>query len=213
MLSLHRIQKQFTTGDHEKLLDGVLANGLRLPLPLRVRLSQGPAAAIALGLRRVVELTYGPTPLSRAMTDALLACQTDTGAFTADDQPDPLVTAAAVAAMSLVRADHPAAVTPALEAAHERALVALAQMQGADGLFHAGDDRSDADRARTAAFVLRLLAADAAFRQSVRLADLCNWFESRLPRLEPATADLYRLACLTQPADPPQTPAVAALAA
>ncbi|MFA9477645.1 hypothetical protein ACERK3_04985 [Phycisphaerales bacterium AB-hyl4] len=213
MLSLHRIEKQFHAGEHERLLRQVLDNGLRLPLPLRVRLSQGRATAIAMGLRRVVELTYGPGPLSRAMIAALLAEQSASGAFLADDRPDPLATAAAVSALAMVRRDHPTAAGPEVDEAHDRALAALSEMQDGDGLFRAGDDRSDADRARSAAFVLWLLAADAAFRQSVRMADVRNWFESRLSRLEATTAELYQLACLSRPIDPPRTPALAAIAA
>lgn len=213
MLNLHRIEKQFNAGEHERLLRGVLDNGLRLPLPLRVRLSQGRATAIALSLRRVVELTYGPTSLSRGMIAALLAEQTDSGAFLADDRPDPLATAAAVAALALVRRDHAAAAVPEIDSAYDRALAALSNLQDSDGLFRAADDRSDVDRARTAAFILWLLAAEPAFCQSVRLADLRNCFEIRLSRLEPATAELYHLACLSRPVEPPRTPAVAALAA
>ncbi len=66
MLSLHTIERALETADHDRLVREVAANGLSLPLPLRVRLSSSEAAAVALGLRRVAELTYGPTALSRA---------------------------------------------------------------------------------------------------------------------------------------------------
>lgn len=217
MLSINLIQRHFEAHEHERLLRGLTDNGLPLPLPLRARLGQGPVAALALGLRRLAELTYGPTPLSRDMTAALLSHQRADGTFApsqaAAGDADPLATAAAVAAMGQILQDHPAAAEAPLVQAHERALAALACLQDEDGLFRCPDDRTREDRALTGAFVLYLLARDAGFRAAVRWADLVRWYEEHADTLDGPTAELYRLACLTEPASDRPTPAVAAIAA
>lgn len=200
MLSAELIQRHFEAGDHEKLLRDVASNGLELPLPLRLRLSQGPVAAIALGLRRLTELTYGPTPLSRDMIAALLDRQRDDGAFVAGaDGPDPLATATAIAAFNQTIADHPATATGPVLAARERAIAALATMQDADGLFHCPEDRDQAQRALVTAFIFSLLAGDERFRTTVRLAELMSWFDERMRRLDEPTRMLYRLGRVAEP--------------
>ncbi len=179
----------------------VAENGLEMPLPLRIRLSQGPVPAIALALRRLTDLTYGPTPVSRDMTAALLARQRPQGGFAAGDadEADPLATATAVAALNQILADHPAAATDTVISARDRALAALAGMQDDEGLFRCVDDRSDTQRGLVAAFILSLLASDEKFRPSVRWADLMSWFEQRLHRLDSDTTALYRLARAADP--------------
>ena len=188
MLSTDLIGRLFGGQRYDRLLAVVVANGLELPLPLRVRLSQAPAGAVALGLRRAVELSYSRTPLSRQMAQFLLDTQDDNGAFEADT----VITGAAAAALGRLLAEHPAA-QPAVRQARERALAALAEMQHDDGLFQSPNDRTLEDRALAAAFVLFLLAGDDGFRQAVRIADLWNWFEQRHERLDRATERLWRM--------------------
>ena len=55
MLSVNLIDRFFRARRYEPLLEGLATNGMVLPLPLRVRLSQSPVPAVALGLRRLVE--------------------------------------------------------------------------------------------------------------------------------------------------------------
>lgn len=195
MLTAEMIHRHFEAGDYEKLLREVAANGMEPPLPLRLRLSQGSVPAIALGLRRLVELTYGPTPASHDMLAALLARQRADGAFVAGgDGPDPLATATAAAALGQVVADHPAAATEPVSAARERALAALGAMQGADGLFHCPEDRDQSQRGLVAAFIFSLLAHDERFRAAIRLAEPMTWFEEHREGLDGPTRTLYRLA-------------------
>jgi len=99
MLSTYRIQRLFDGHRYEAILAGLEANGMILPLPLRVRLAGSPVAAVALGLRRLLELTYQPTPLADDMLAFLLDAQGEDGSF-ADD---PLATAAAAAALQRAR--------------------------------------------------------------------------------------------------------------
>jgi hypothetical protein len=227
MLSVPLIQRHFEHGRHEHLLEAVAANGLSLPLPLRVRLSQLPAAAVALGLRRLVELTYGPTQLSRTMLDWLMQRQQSDGGF---DQ-DVLATAAAAAALGRVCRDHPASATPEVRNAHERAVACVAACQGDDGLMnptpHAGDtDAAHADEQRMLAtlFVLYILGEDELFRASTRYAQAMDHFEQDADDLRGSLADLWQLVCITtcgspisaaRPATPPRAPApmLAAIAA
>ena len=189
MLSIHMIERLFDGGSFDRLLNAVAANGLELPLPLRVRLSQAPAGAVALGLRRVVELTYGPTALSGRMTRFLLDVQHADGSF----GDDPAITAAAAAALGRLLAEQPPAPALAVAQARQTALAALAAMQADDGLFDVGIERSLEDRALTAAFVLLLLGGDETFHQAVRSAELCRWFEQRHGRLDRLTERLWRM--------------------
>lgn len=261
MLSISRIERQFEAREHQRLLRSVLNNGLPLPLPLSRRLEQSAAASVAIALRRVIELTHGPTPLSQAMLASLLNGQRPDGAFGPmpdDGPPDPLATAAAAAALAMALRDLPAAasqvqpcvasaapgrltgrpaatddlhhadrghargpVEAGLDAdrgslaqrtarAHDRALAALARLQRDDGLFTGQPSDSDADRALVAALILRLLAGESAFRQRVRFAALCDWFDARRHLIEPAAAALYRAACAPQSTTAPRPPAIAA---
>lgn len=208
MLSEPTIRRCFEQNDHERMLKAVAANGTPMPLPLRARLGSDPAAGVALGLRRLVELTYGPTALSREMTHTLLALQRPDGGwgdggaagdgrslFT-QDRADPLATACAVAALSRVDSHQPAARDPRLTTAIQRGLRVLVELQREDGLFDAGDDRDEGARLLTAAFVLFLLAGHAGFRSTVRFADLMNPFDDRSGRLDRATEELLAIARL-----------------
>ena len=75
MLSVNLINRLFQTGQYGRLLDRLVHNGLDVPLPLRIRLERSSASAIALGLRRLVQLTWLPTGLSTRMFDHLLTAQ------------------------------------------------------------------------------------------------------------------------------------------
>lgn len=196
MMSVHQIERHFAAHRLDPLLEGLSANGLDLPLPLRIRLSQHPAGVVALGLRRLIELTYGPTSLSRGMTRQLLDQQEADGSF----GNDPLATACVLAALLRVQSEHPQHGEPELDSAVERALVALAAMQtpAHDGEELAGfdfaHDRTLDDRALVAAFILFLLADNARFRSAVRFADLSRWFEQHAHRLDEETHRYWLMA-------------------
>ena len=189
MLNLQLIERLFDAKAFDRLLSGVVANGLELPLPLQVRLSQAPAGAVAMALRRATELAYGGTDLARRLAGFLLMDQAEDGSFDAD----PLITAAAAAALGRLPAQRDAGIGPTIVHAKEAAIVALAGMQAEDGLFFSSMDRSSEDRALTAAFVLFLLGGDDLFRRAIRIADLCRWFEQRHDQLDRSTRRLWRM--------------------
>jgi hypothetical protein len=65
MISIDRIERWAGRGQFEALLDGVIQNGRPLPLALRLRLSAPESlevASLALGLQRIMELSYCPHP-------------------------------------------------------------------------------------------------------------------------------------------------------
>ena len=196
MLSSKLIERHLMTGRFDALLEALFHNGMVMPLSLRIRLSQHPLAVLALGLRRVVELSHGSTPGIRAMTRQLLRGQEADGSFAAD----PLATASVAAALEKLRRearDAPVAEDPSeIAVAGERAMAALAAMQGDDGLFHAGDDRTEQERALISAFIAFLLAGSEAFRRVVRFADLMSWFEQRRKTLDPHTRRLWSISRL-----------------
>ena len=189
MISIHMIGSRFQVGHLSALLEAVSPAGIDLPLPLRARLLENEAGPLGLALRHVMELTYGPTALSRDMTVRLLALQGGDGSYGGD----PLATAVAAAAIAAFteQSPHDDAETPlALRAA----LTALAGMQGEDGLFCYHDDRTLDDRELVAAFILLLLANTPAFRQSIRFADLMTWFEVHEQPTDPDTGSIWRMA-------------------
>jgi hypothetical protein len=198
MLSLHLVQRHLDAGDYTRLVRALACNGLAIPLPLQARLSF-PAAAVGLALRRVVELTWGPTPLTRHAQSLLLHLQRPDGTFAGSCDRDPLATAAAAAAFRAVMRNHGGDAAARAAHPHARALAALASMQADDGLFSARDDRTWQDRAATAALILHLLADDPAFVASVRHAELLNALADQAHRLDDATAELYRLALASRP--------------
>ncbi len=230
MLSDNHIQKLFDTQDHGRMIACLAENGTAMPLALQARLTQ-PVAAAGLGLRRLVELTYGPTPLSHDMADALMAAQSPDGAFQGTCDRDPLATATAAAGLAAVLRESPGnqgfaagrGLSGGLEQgdprisrladALDRALASLATMQMEDGLFCHGDDRTLEDRALTSAFVLLLLARLPGFREAIRFADLMTWFDERADRLDDDTLQLYHMASLDDPSRHPASPAYEPVAA
>ncbi len=196
MLSVSLLQRYFDACQFDRLVKGVVANGSPLPLPLQARLSHA-APATAVALRRLVELTYGSTALSRQMSHVLVALQRPGGAFAGSDEACPVATAAVVAALGAVLREHGA--DERIESAYDRGLMALAAMQDREGLFAGPSDRSVQCRALTSAYVLSQLADDDRFRAAVRLADLENWFDLNGHRLDRATESLYRLAQVRVP--------------
>ena len=219
MLSVHQIERHFRARHLDTLLRGVAPIGLDLPLPLMVRLSAEPVAVIALALRRVLELTYGPTALSRELTAAILDKQNNDGSFgegatgNVDGPGDPLATAAVVAALTALGREHANTPHPEAALARERAIAALANSQADTGLFQSSADRTDEDRVLSGAFILTLLAGDEDFRQSVRFADLLNWFDEHAQELDPNAQMLVRLGRVEAPVSRPQRGGLAAIAA
>ncbi len=234
MLSVYHIEKLFRAGHFEPLLRGVCPIGMELSLPLRVRISQHPAAVTALALRRVLELTYGRTDLSHDMLHALLAMQSDDGSF----ENDPLSTAAAAEVLQRVLDEHARVPSRAtkdtagktsggevdgtteeiarITNAIDRAWQALETMQAADGLYHFTDDRSDHDRALTAAFIVLLTSQSSMCRHRVGLHAIANWFADHDESLNRETQDVWRLAMVEQANEPPRerkSKQVAAIAA
>ena len=201
MLSINLIERHFQTGRFEPLLESLAANGMMLPLTLRVRLSQSHVPAVGLGLRRALELAYTPTPIVRRMAQYLCDVQGDDGSF----DRDPLSTAVAAAALMRLLREPPANAEPAWTDSAQRAFTALAAMQHSDGLFNCTDDRTEQDRALTGAFILYLLAGDDTFRRSIRFAELMTWFEDHAERLDSDTNQLWQIARLDTP-PPPETP-------
>jgi hypothetical protein len=215
MLSDNLIHRLFDTQDHGRMIGCLADNGTAMPLTLQARLAQ-PVAAAGLGLRRLVELTYGPTPLSHDMADALLAGQLPDGSFQGTCHRDPLATATAAAGLAAVLREYhrqDARRRCRLADALDRALASLAAMQREDGLFCHGDDRTPEDRALTSAFVLLLLARLPGFREAIRFADLMTWFDERADRLNDETLQLYHMASLDDPARHPASPVLETAAA
>lgn len=212
MLSVNLIQRHFHANRLDSLLDALSANGLELPLPLLIRLGQVNASAVAMALRRVVELTYGPTGLSRELAGHLLKAQQPDGSY----GRDPLATATVVSALGRLFTEQPGAAGDDARDARDRALAALASLQGEDGLFRSselGVDRTQQERAQCSAFILFLLAGDEEFRHTVRFADLLNWFEQRRDDLEDDTRRLWLLARADRGEKPRPNPNLAAIAA
>jgi len=191
MLSVNLISRLFHTAQHGRLLDRIVHNGLEAPLPLRIRLEQSPASAIALGLRRLSQLTYRPTALSTEMVEDLLARQDGRGMIDNDLTASVATTAALHATR---RQTGPGLTRDRIETALHRGVAAIALCQHGDGLLADETDRTLEDRALTTAFALYLLSECEPFRTTVRFAEMLSWFEDRVARLDDATQRLWLMA-------------------
>ena len=202
MISIALIERSLDQQDHDRLLRDLAGNGLTLPLPLRMQLCDSSTAVRGLALRRLVELTYGPTARSRELTLQLIqavhgfADEADPTAADPASLPDVLTLAAALAALAQVESDQPAAIDEHLTRALELGLRRLAGQQDCDGLFTGPRDRSLGDRALTTAFILSLVGSCPRFTQQLRLPELYGWFDQRDGRLDRHTQQLWDLACI-----------------
>ena len=207
MLSIQIIDKTLQQGDHDRLLRELTRNGLVMPLPLRVRLGCSALGAAGLGLRRLVELTYGPTALSRQLTDQLIHA-IEPGKGVLDDQgtPCPVLTAAVCAGLGRLIRDHGPLLgddlAPATQA-HQRAIDALQHMQTTDGLFASPDDRNASDRLLASAFIAYLLLDDHAFAIRCQRHALLTALEEARDHADPQTADLIEMARMSGPTPTP----------
>jgi hypothetical protein len=107
---------------------------------------------------------------------------------------DPLATACAAAALGQLERAMTGDADPAVPAARHRALAALAAMQADDGLMRFAADRTWQERALVGAFILCLLAGDSDFRETVRFADMMDWFEQHRNELDQATEEYWLMA-------------------
>ena len=200
MISVSLIERSLDSKDHDRLVRELSDNGLNLPLSLRMTLADSESAVSGLSLRRLVDLTYGPTLLSKRLDEMLFAAQDDEGRFLGSDQSesDPLVLAAALSGLAHQQAEHLASQNDQrLCSALEKGFAALALQQDCDGLFTSPRDRTLNDRALTTAFVVRLLGANANFRSAIRIFDLRDWFETNDHRLDRQSRDFWELASIS----------------
>lgn len=213
MLSIHTIDRALESKDYDRLLRDLTRNGLVMPLPLRVQLAESSVGAKGLGLRRLVELTYGPTALSRQLIASLLRAQSPTGAaLDAAGRPSCLLTAAMAAGLGRVLRDHRASQgidLAEIRFAYDRALSALASMQAGDALFGGPQDRDLGDRLLTSAFVAYLLIDSPDFAGVCRGHELLSVLEDHLEHAGADTEQLISMARLARLA--PVTPVSAEL--
>lgn len=211
MLSIRTIDKAVQARDHERLLRDLAQNGMVMPLPLRVQLAESSAGARGLALRRLVELTFGPTQLMHELIRGLLRSQTPSGAVAdAAGRPSCLLTAAFAAGLGRAIRDHGSRLgelKDRIDAAYRAALTALAAMQGHDALFVAAGDRDPQDKLRTSAFIAYLLIDAPDFAQTCRGHELLSALEDRLEHAAPDSEQLISMARLSRlaasPAQPP----------
>lgn len=204
MLSIHAIDRSLDSNDYDRLLRDLDRNGLVMPLPLRVQLAESPVGAKGLGLRRLVELTYGPTLLARQLIAGLIHAQSPTGAaLDAADRPSCLLTAALAAGLGRVLRDHQGRYGELLgevQAAYGRALACLATMQDEDGLFAGPQDRDKRDRLLTSAFIAYLLLDSPDFAGICRGHALLSVLEEHMDDCGADTQALIQMARLARSA-------------
>ena len=208
MLSIHAIDRCLDTNDYDRLLRDLDRNGLVMPLPLRVQLAESPVGAKGLGLRRLIELTFGPTALSRQLIDSLIRAQSPTGAaLDAADRPSCLLTAALAAGLGRVLRDHEGRYGELLDdvrAAYGRALACLASMQDSDGLFSGPQDRDKRDRLLASAFIAYLLLDSPDFAATCRGHALLSVLEEHLDDCGSDTQALIHMARLARSTPAPR---------
>ncbi len=92
ILSLYFIERYWRREQFGQLLKGLSQNGLWLPDRLAALLGQSQVGAVSLGLKRVLEMSYGLTLLGREMANQLVD-----GWFNSD----PLVTGMASSSLDM----------------------------------------------------------------------------------------------------------------
>lgn len=200
MLSVHTIDRSLQTNDYDRLLRDLGRNGLVMPLPLRVQLAESAVGAKGLGLRRLVELTFGPTTLERELIASLIRAQSLQGAaLDAAGRASCLLTAALAAGLGRVLRDHADRLDASLQQiqqAYDRALDCMASMQGADGMFCGPQDRDASDRLLTSAFIAYLLIDSPRFAEVCRGHALLSVLEEAMEEASPEVQQLIGMARL-----------------
>jgi hypothetical protein len=164
MLTVMLIDRLFTQERFSSLLRELSRNHLPLPLSVHMKLEDAPSGVVALGLRRVIDLSFMPNVTSRAMLTYILDHQSALGDF----HQCPIATAACAGVFGRWTREYPAGNTvqnhptaQTLAHARQTALEALGTMRHeADGLFAHPADRTVQDRQITSALVLLLLGND-----------------------------------------------------
>ncbi|MEQ9461744.1 MAG: hypothetical protein RIG82_12410 [Phycisphaeraceae bacterium] len=195
MLSLPQIQRHVLSSDTDQLLGDLARNGTLLPLPIRLQLSHSIEAGLGLALRRVAELTHGPTQLSRTIMERLLMSQQ-----TLEGQEIVVLVAqmaglARALSLGVVDADLE---TPVLQRLRELSFT-LASLQASDGLLGTTTDCREADRVRSSAFAVYLLAPVRDEVSLVGIAALLTALEERRPLDDPGSEELVEVALATWP--------------
>lgn len=205
MLTPSRLETLAHAADPDRVIDALVRGGLPLSLGLRVRLASCASACRALMLRRLTEVSFGPTRLSRRLTRQLLDGQRPDGSW----DGDPLATACAIAALHRIDTEHRADDAPRL--AMRRGEWALATMQRQDGLLAGATDR-EADAASAGVLILYLLDRVGSAWESIRRTDLSTRLWAQADRLDAPERLLLEMA--TPPCDRPSadTEAVEAVA-
>jgi len=215
MLTARSIHRYFRQSRFQALLEALAANDAPIcPDAVRRRLKRTAAGPTALGLRRLLELSRGPSAEANEMAKALLERQGPEGAV----EHDLLVTAAATAAWGAMLNDgwrgHPGS-GGKMEAAQRLALKWLATRQQDEGLFDPGlpSDETDAGQRHIpalTAWIFMLLGDDPAFRKTIKLHEFLIWSDAHTRSLDDETRALLRIARLRLN---PTTPVHASLAA
>jgi len=188
MLNESRLQAIADPIDPDRILDAVARGGLPLSLTLRVQLASSPTACRALMLRRLTELTFGPSRLSRRLTRELLDDQRPDGSW----EHAALPTACALAALHRVAIEHRADAQPAR--AIDRGRQALAAMQRHDGLIVGPADRDIDTAVSVGTLALYLLDRVAGVWDAVRRSDLTRRLAAEADRLPAAERLLLDMA-------------------
>lgn len=200
MLSIHTIDRTLQSKDYDRLLRDIGQNGLVMPLPLRVQLAESPVGACGLGLRRLIELTYGPTALTRELVARLIKAQSPDGSLPdAAGRASCLLTAAFTAGLGRALRDHGDRLgdqRSEVMSAYGQALVALSQMQQEDGTFAGAQDRQEHDRLLTSAFIAYLLIDAPGFAEHCRGYALLSALEDRLDDCSAEVEQLINMARL-----------------
>lgn len=190
MLSPASIARYVTARRIGQLLEAVIANGQYLPVMIKVWFSQvGQTPALALGLKRVVELSRRPTPAAAMLTETLLGAQAEDGSF----DHDPAATAVAASALFHLLHDHHAHDSQ-VASAHERAIAWLMSMQSADGLFYDAPGFDQTQKLVFSAYILQLLVRDTLARTQLSLEDLLDTLSHQAHGSDRDTQSFLRIA-------------------
>jgi hypothetical protein len=179
MITLRRIERLVNERQYQRLFTELMSARPEGGLHLTLRL---PAAATAIALLRLEELSQTQTTVYSQLLRVLLSQQQADGGF-----GDPATTALCVRALFAC---------DGFGAAVDAGLTYLANLQKQEGIWPAEPLRRLPADPAASVFILYQLASFPAFRSAVRFFDAVNWFDQHESQLDDAVRRLWNHAAL-----------------
>lgn len=178
-MTIRRIERLINEKQYQRLFTELMSARPEGALQLTLQL---PAAAVAIALLRLDELSQSQTSIYSQLLRTLIAQQHTDGGF-----GDPATTALCIRALFSCDGFGPAV---------DAGIQYLANLQKQEGIWPAEPLRRLPADPAASVFILYQLASFPAFRSAVRFFDAVSWFEQNESRLPVEVRDLWQQTAL-----------------